>query len=40
MKDANTKIQDHIDAFNDLAVDLVNLGEDLSDDQKALHLLS
>lgn len=40
MKDANTKIQDHIDAFNDLAVDLVNLGEDLSDERKALHLLS
>ena len=40
MKDTNTKIQDHIDAFNDLAVDLVNLGEDLSDERKALHLLS
>lgn len=35
-----TKIQDHIEAFNDLAVDLVNMGETLTDERKALHLLS
>jgi hypothetical protein len=40
MKDANTNIQDHIDVFNDLAVDLVNIGEDLSHERKAFHLLS
>jgi len=40
MKDGSTKIQDHIDAFNDLVVDLMNLGEELSDERKALHLLS
>ena len=40
MKDGGTKIQDHIDAFNDLVVDLRNLGEDLSDERMALHLLS
>jgi hypothetical protein len=40
IKDANTKIQDHIDVFNDLAMDLINLGEDLSDEREALHLLS
>jgi hypothetical protein len=40
MKDANTKIQDYIDVFNDLAIDLINLGEDLSDERKALHLFS
>lgn len=40
MKEGGTKIQDHIDAFNDLVVDLMNLGEELSDEQKALHLLS
>lgn len=34
------KINDHIDAFNDLLVDLTNLGEDLSDEKKALQLLS
>ncbi|OAE35568.1 hypothetical protein AXG93_2841s1010 [Marchantia polymorpha subsp. ruderalis] len=36
----DTKIQDHIDAFNDLLVDLLNLGEDLSDEKKSLLLLS
>jgi hypothetical protein len=40
MKDGGTKIQDHIDAFNDLVVDLRNIGEDLSDERQALHLLS
>lgn len=40
MKEGDTKLQDHIDAFNDLVVDLENLGEDLSDERKALHLLS
>jgi hypothetical protein len=40
MKDANTKIQDHIDAFIDLAIDLVDLGKDLSDERKTFHLLS
>ena len=40
MKEGNTKVQDHIDAFNDLVVDLQNLGEELSDERKALHLLS
>ena len=40
MKDNSTKIQDHIDAFNDLVVTLSNLGEELSDERKALHLLS
>ncbi|OAE34723.1 hypothetical protein AXG93_700s1050 [Marchantia polymorpha subsp. ruderalis] len=35
-----TKIQDHIDAFNDLLVDLLNLDEDLSDEKKTLQLLS
>src|SRR5450759_1681266 len=40
MKDGSTKIQDHIDAFNDLVIDLQNLGEDLSDERKALHMLS
>jgi hypothetical protein len=40
MKDTGVKIQDHVDAFNDLVVDLANLGEDLSDERKALHLLS
>ena len=40
MKDNNTKIQDHIDAFNDLVVTLSNLGEDLTDERKTLHLLS
>ena len=40
MKDGNTKVQDYIDAFNDLVVDLQNLGEELSDERKALHLLS
>ncbi|OAE18143.1 hypothetical protein AXG93_406s1100 [Marchantia polymorpha subsp. ruderalis] len=35
-----TKIKDHIDAFNDLLVDLLNLGEDLSDEKKSLQLLS
>ena len=40
MKDGTTKIQDHLDAFNDLVVDLENLGEDLSDERKALHLLN
>lgn len=35
-----TKIQDHIDAFNNLLVDLLNLGEDLSDEKKTLQLLS
>ena len=40
MKDGGTKIQDHIDAFNDLVVDLQNLGKDLSDERHALHLLS
>jgi hypothetical protein len=39
MKDTNTKIQDYIDAFNNLVVNLINLGEDLSDERKALHLL-
>ena len=40
MKDASGKIKDHIDSFNNLVVDLQNLGEDLSDERKALHLLS
>ena len=40
MKDAGGKIQDHVDSFNDLVIDLQNLGEDLSDERKALHLLS
>ncbi|CAM6106785.1 unnamed protein product [Calypogeia fissa] len=40
MKEGDTKLQDHIDAFNDLVVDLENLGEDLSDERKTLHLLS
>ncbi|OAE34133.1 hypothetical protein AXG93_2891s1580 [Marchantia polymorpha subsp. ruderalis] len=35
-----TKIQDHIDAFNDLLVDLLNLDEDLSDEKITLQLLS
>ncbi|OAE32785.1 hypothetical protein AXG93_374s1120 [Marchantia polymorpha subsp. ruderalis] len=35
-----TKIQDHIDAFNDFLVDLLNLGEDLNDEKAALQLLS
>lgn len=34
------KIQDHIIGFNDLIVDLENLGEDLSYEQKAIQLLS
>ena len=40
MKEGTAKIQDHIDGFNDLVVDLQNLGEDLSDERQALHLLS
>ena len=40
MKDLGVKIQDHIEAFNNLVVDLQNLGEDLTDERKALHLLS
>lgn len=40
MKDGDTKLQDHLDAFNDLVVDLENLGEELSDERKALQLLS
>jgi hypothetical protein len=40
MKEGDTKLQDHIEAFNDLVVDLENLGEDLGDERKALHLLS
>ena len=40
MKESGTKLQDHVDAFNDLVVDLENLGEELSDEKKALHLLS
>jgi hypothetical protein len=40
MKDSSTKIQDHIDSFNDLAIDLQNLGEDLTNEKKALYLLS
>ncbi len=40
MKDGGTKIQDHIDAFNDLVIDLQNLGEELSNERQALHLLS
>lgn len=40
MKDSGTKIQDHIDAFSDLVIDLQNLGEVISDERKALHLLS
>ena len=40
MKDSGVKIQDHIEAFNNLMVDLQNLGEDLTDERKALHLLS
>ena len=31
MKNGGTKIQDHIDAFNNLVIDLQNLGEELSD---------
>ena len=27
MKDSSTKIQDHIDSFNDLAIDFQNLGK-------------
>ncbi|OAE21676.1 hypothetical protein AXG93_4170s1170 [Marchantia polymorpha subsp. ruderalis] len=40
MKDGNSKVQDHIDTFNDLVLDLQNLGEELSDERKSLHLLS
>src|SRR5450759_1699105 len=40
MKDDGTKMKDHIDAFNDLVINLQNLGEDLSDERKALHMLS
>ena len=40
INDGGTKIHDHIDAFNDLVIDLHNLGEDLSDERQALHLLS
>lgn len=40
MKDGNTKVQDHIDAFKNLVVDLQNLGEELSDERKAFSLLS
>jgi hypothetical protein len=40
MKDSSTKIEDHIDLFNDLAIDLQNLGEDLIEERKAFHLLS
>ena len=40
MKDAGGKIQDHVEIFNDLVIDLQNLGENLSDERKALHLLS
>lgn len=36
MKDFGAKIQDHIDAFSDLE----NLGEEISDEQKAHHVLS
>ena len=36
LQDACRKIQDHLQAFNDLQ----NLGENLSDERKALHLLS
>ena len=39
MKDIGVKIMDHINAFNAIVVDLKNLGEFLSDEQKALHLL-
>jgi hypothetical protein len=40
IKDSSTKIQDHIDSFNDLAIDLQNLGEDLTDERRAFYLLS
>lgn len=39
LKDDNIKVQDHIDAFNDL-LDLQNLCEELSDERKAFNLLS
>lgn len=35
-----TKIQNHIDAFNDLLLDLLKLDEYLSDEKNALQLLS
>ncbi|CAM6128327.1 unnamed protein product [Calypogeia fissa] len=38
MKEGDT-LQDHIEAFDDLVVDLENLGEVLSEERKAIHLL-
>ncbi|OAE25076.1 hypothetical protein AXG93_1163s1110 [Marchantia polymorpha subsp. ruderalis] len=35
-----TKIQDQIDAFNDLLMDLLNLGANLSDEKKSFQFLS
>lgn len=32
----SAKIKDHVDVFNDLVVDLENLGEDLNDECKAI----
>lgn len=33
MKESEVKIHDHINDLNDLAIDLQNLGEDLSDER-------
>lgn len=33
-----TKIQNRIDAFNDLLMDTFNLGDDLNDEKKSLQL--
>ncbi|OAE22275.1 hypothetical protein AXG93_3491s1160 [Marchantia polymorpha subsp. ruderalis] len=40
MKYGITKVQDHIDVFNDLVLELQSLDEELSDERKTLHLLS
>ena len=37
--DGSGKIQDHIEAFNDMVVDLENLGEILEEERKAITLL-
>jgi hypothetical protein len=38
MKDGDS-IDDHIDKFNDMVVDLENLGEDMGEERKAINLL-
>ncbi len=38
--EGSTKIQDHIDRYDDLVTDMINLGEDMSDERKALHLIA